>query len=189
MSAWSKVGEWLKGNAGTGAVLVGSLLTGNVPGAVAAGVALVSSATGEVEPGKVLTALQQEPGTLLRLRELAIQEEAGIREHIRAMAEIEARDAAVAHKEQQETIRSGDNAEDEYVRHTRPKMARQSWYATAAYVIAFEGMKAAGLFSFGASVELALLMMAPAAAYIGFRSLDKRAEPARGQNGGNLVSP
>ena len=37
---WSDVGSWLKDNAGTGAALVGSLLTGNVPGAVAAGVAL-----------------------------------------------------------------------------------------------------------------------------------------------------
>lgn len=30
------VGEWIKGNAGAGAALAGSLLTGNVPGAVAA---------------------------------------------------------------------------------------------------------------------------------------------------------
>ena len=35
---WAEVGKWLKENAGIGATLVGSLLTGNVPGAVAAGV-------------------------------------------------------------------------------------------------------------------------------------------------------
>ena len=51
---WSAVGGWLKDNAGTGAVLVGSILTGNVPAAVAAGAALVSSATGESDPAKVL---------------------------------------------------------------------------------------------------------------------------------------
>ena len=38
--SWSKVGEWLKGNTGTGASLVGSLVTGNVPAAIAAGVSL-----------------------------------------------------------------------------------------------------------------------------------------------------
>ena len=36
----AEVGKWPKESAGTGATLVGSLLTGNVPGAVAAGVAL-----------------------------------------------------------------------------------------------------------------------------------------------------
>lgn len=43
---WNGVGTWLKGNAGTGAALVGSLLTGNVPAAVVAGVALVSTVLG-----------------------------------------------------------------------------------------------------------------------------------------------
>lgn len=174
MSKWSKVGEWLKSNAGAGAALVGSLLTGNVPGAVAAGVSLVTGATGEAEPEKVLASLQTDPGTMLRLRELAVQNDASIREHIRLMAEIEAKDEQDAHQEQQKTIRSGDAAEDEYVRHTRPKMARQSWYATALYVIAFEGLKAAGIFSVGAVMELAMVLGAPAAAYLGFRSLDKR---------------
>ena len=28
---WTDVGSWIKDNAGTGAALVGSLLTGNVP--------------------------------------------------------------------------------------------------------------------------------------------------------------
>lgn len=171
---WSTVGSWLKENAGTGAALVGSLLTGNVPGAVAAGVALVSSATGEAEPGKALATLQAEPATMLRLRELALQEEASIREHIRLMEEVRLQDEQAAHREQQETIRSGDNSGDEYVRHTRPKMARQSWYVTAAYVVGFEALKAFGLTTIGASWELAALIGAPAAAYLGFRSLDKR---------------
>jgi hypothetical protein len=171
---WKDVGEWLKGNAGTGAALVGSLLTGNIPGAVAAGVSLVTSATGEASPEKVLAQLQQEPGTMLRLRELAIQDEASIREHIRAMAELEFKDGQAAHKEQQETIRTGDTAEDPYVRRTRPLMARQSWYATAAYVIVFEALKALGAFEVGAVMELAMLLVAPAGAYLGFRSLDKR---------------
>ncbi len=175
MSKWAQVGGWLKANAGPGAALVGSLLTGNVPGAVAAGVALVTGATGEAEPAKVLERLQTDPATVIRLKELAIQDEASIREHIRAMAEIDAKDAQAEHAEQQQTIRSGDNSADEYVRRTRPLMARQSWYATAAYVIGFEALKAAEVFKVGAVLELALLLLGPAAAYLGFRSLDKRA--------------
>ena len=171
---WKEVGDWLKGNAGTGAALVGSLLVGNVPGAVAAGISLVSSATGEAEPGKVLTALQGDPSTMLRLRELAIQEEASIREHIRSMEADRLKDVQAEHEQTQTTIRGGDAAQDPYVRHTRPLMARQSWYATMAYVMVFEALKLMGVFTGGAVLELAMLLVAPAAAYIGFRTLDKR---------------
>ena len=149
------------------------MLTGNVPGAVAAGVALVGSATGTNDPAKALAALQGDPATVLKLRELAVQEEASIREHIRTMEEMRLKDEQAAHEQQQLTIRGGDTAQDEYVRHTRPMMARQSWYATMAYVIGFEGLKAADVFKTGASWDLAMIIITPAAAYLGFRSLDK----------------
>lgn len=171
--SWSQVGEWLKGNAGTGAALVGSLLTGNLPGAVAAGVSLVSSATGTVNPAEALVSLQNDPTTVIKLKELALAEETSIREHIRVMHELELKDEQAAHSEQQTTIRAGDATGDEYVRHTRPRMARQSWYATAAYVVLFEAFKTFEVTTTGANLELAMLLMAPAAAYLGFRSLDK----------------
>lgn len=129
---WKDVGAWLKGNAGTGAALVGSLLTGNIPGAVAAGVALVSGATGEAVPEKALAALQAEPATLLRLRELAVQEEAGIREHIRAMTEQQLKDAQAEHEQTQQTVRAGDSAEDKFVRRTRPG---QSWLSLVGALV------------------------------------------------------
>lgn len=173
---WKEVGGWLKENAGTGAALVGSLLTGNVPGAVAAGVALVSSATGTNDPEKAMAALQSDPATVLRLRELAVQDADNIRKHVQAMEEARLKDDQAAHHEQQETIRGGDNASDEYVRHTRPRMARQSWYAAAAYVFLFEGAKVVGFVTTGAVMELALLLMGPAGAYLGFRSWDKKNE-------------
>lgn len=173
--SWQDVGGWLKNNAGSGAALIGSMLTGNIPGAIAAGVSLVSGATGEADPDKVLTALQTDPTTVLRLRELALQDAASIREHIRAIEELRLKDAQAEHEQTQLTIRGGDGAGDEYVRHTRPLMARQSWYATMAYVIVFEGLKALHVFSGGAVLELAMLLVAPAGAYIGFRTLDKRA--------------
>lgn len=171
--SWAKVGEWIKENAMPGAALVGSLLTGNVPGAVAAGVALVGSATGTDNPEKALQVFQQDPTTVIRLRELAVQEEGSIRQHLQVMYEAELRDKQEAHREQQQTIRNGDTAEDEYVRHTRPMMARQSWYATAGYLIVFEGLKAFDVTQIGANFELAALLIAPAAAYLGFRTVDK----------------
>lgn len=167
---WREVGDWLKNNAGAGAALVGSLLTGNIPGAVAAGVSLVSSATGQASPDAALAQLQSDPASVLKLRELALQNEASIREHIRAMTELELTDKQKAHTEQQQTIRTGDTAEDPYVRHTRPLMARQSWYGMAAYIAAMEIAKAGWAKGDGASVELALVIGAPALAYIGFRS-------------------
>jgi hypothetical protein len=129
---WSTVGEWLKANAGTGAALVGSLLTGNVPGAVAAGVSLVSSATGQADPGKALQSLQQDPATMLRLRELAIQDDANIREHIRAMTELDLKDKQAEHEQTQETIRGGDKADDRFVRWTRPG---QSWLSLVGALV------------------------------------------------------
>jgi len=135
---WSNVGEWLKDNAGSGAALVGSLLTGNVPGAVAAGVALVSGATGTTDPAKALQSLQTDPSTVIRLRELAVQDEASIREHVRAMTEAELKDRQSEQHETQETIRSGDNAEDPFIRRTRPA---QSWFSLIAalfYALRFD---------------------------------------------------
>lgn len=129
--SWQDVGDWLKKNAGSGAALVGSLLTGNIPGAVAAGVSLVTSATGEADPAKVLASLQQDPATIVRLREIASQDEASIREHIRAMAQLEAEDAQAEQHETQETIRAGDKAEDRLVRWTRPL---QSWLSLGASI-------------------------------------------------------
>lgn len=100
---WNEVGDWLKTNGGAGAALVGSLLAGNLPGAVAAGVSLVTTATGQATPDAALSQLQREPGTLLRLRELAVQDEASIREHIRAMEAARLADVADARKREAAT--------------------------------------------------------------------------------------
>lgn len=134
MMDWSKVGDWVSQNAGSGAALVGSLITGNVPGAVAAGIAMVSSATGTTDAAKALQALQTDPATVVRLRELAVQEEASIREHIRAMTEAKLADAQAEHEQTQLTIRSGDNAGDTFVRWTRPGQSWVSLLAALAYV-------------------------------------------------------
>jgi hypothetical protein len=121
---WSDVGGWIKDNAGPGAVLVGSLLTGNAPGAIAAGVALVSGATGTTDPGQALLALQQDPATMVRLKELAVENDQNIRRHIEEMTRLDLEDQQKAHHETQETIRQGDKSEHWLNRATRPG---QSW--------------------------------------------------------------
>lgn len=164
---WSKVGDWVSQNAGTGAALVGSLITGNVPGAVAAGISLVSSATGTNDPAKALQALQTDPATVVRLRELAVQEEASIRGHIRSMAESQMADAQAEHHETQATIRSGDNADDAFVRRTRPGQSWVSLLAALAYVAYGVGADK----SIDATI-LTLLLTLPWA-YAGLRQIGK----------------
>jgi hypothetical protein len=160
---WQDVGAWLKENAGAGAALVGSLLTGNIPGAVAAGVSLVSSATGEATPEKAMQAMQADPGTLLKLRELALQNDASIRDHIRAMEELRLKDAAAEHHETQETIRAGDKAEDRFVRWTRPGQSWLSLIVALAYAVQAKTP----------SLELVALLLALPWAYAGLRQIGK----------------
>lgn len=170
---WSDVGDWLKKNGGSLLGLAGAVATGNIPAGVAAVASMVTEATGETDPAKALRALQTDPATMVKLEEIAKRDEADIRLHHREMLRLRLEDGQKEHAEQQQTIRSGDNAEDEYVRHTRPLMARQSWYGMAGYIVLMEVAKA---FSYGsgASVEIALVIGAPGMAYMGFRSLDKK---------------
>lgn len=161
--SWSDVGAWIKENAGSGAALVGSLLTGNIPGAVAAGVAIVSGATGHADPDQALKALQGNPEMVLRLKELAYSDEANIREHIRLMAENEAKDRQAEHEQTQQTIRSGDNAEDVFVRRTRPAQSWLSLIAGIGYV----------LFKTMPNFEIAMLLFTLPLAYAGLREIGK----------------
>lgn len=90
-------------------------------------------------------------------------------------------DKQAAHHEQQETIRNGDNATDEYVRQTRPLMARLSLYSSIAYVMLMSVGQQAGAVSgaFGHAFsmpapdwDIALMLATPALGYLGFRTLD-----------------
>lgn len=170
---WKDVGNWLKANGSSLLGLAGAVATGNVPAGVAAVASMITEATGSTDPAVALAKLQADPATLLKLEELAKANEADIRAHHRALLQLELEDKQKAHTEQQETIRSGDNAEDPYVRHTRPLMARQSWYSTMAYIIGMELLRAVELAKVGAEWELAMVLISPAAAYLGFRTADK----------------
>lgn len=160
---WKDVGEWLKGNAGTGAALVGSLLTGNVPGAVAAGVALVSSATGHATPDEAMNAFQTDPATVVKLRELAIQDDANIREHIRLMTEAQLKDQQLEQEQTQLTVRAGDAAEDRFVRWTRPGQSWLSLGSAIAYVFVVADPR----------MEIVMLLLTLPWSYAGLRQIGK----------------
>ena len=167
---WSEVGSWIKDNAGTGAALVGSLLTGNVPGAIAAGVALVSGATGTNDPAAALTALQTDPETLVRLKELTYKNEDSIRGHIESMERARLEDLQAEHHETQETVRAGDQADDRLVRWTRPGQSWLSLAAAVAYVFTVDAP----------DFTLLGLMLTLPWAYAGLRQVGKGIDTVKG---------
>lgn len=90
-------------------------------------------------------------------------------------------DQQAAHHEQQDTIRNGDNATDEYVRQTRPKMARLSLYSGICYVLLMTvGQQAAAIASAAGHAmsmpapdwDITMMLLTPALAYLGFRTMD-----------------
>lgn len=160
--SWSDVGSWIKDNAGTGTALVGSLLTGNVPAAIAAGVSLVSSATGSDNPNEALAQLQGNPESVVKLKELYYKNEQSIRQHIEMMKRLELEDAQSEHEQTQLTIRNGDNAESK-IRWVRPAQSTVSLIAAIAYAFTVDDP----------SFEVMALLMALPFAYNGLRQIGK----------------
>lgn len=124
--------------------------------------------SGESDPQTAVNRIISDPNLQLQYQQMLSAERL-------KFAEMEYKDKQHEHEQQQTTIRGGDTSEDEYVRHTRPKMARQSWYGSALYIIGFETAKVLG-HGTGADWDIALVLMTPAAAYLGFRTGDKFAE-------------
>ena len=161
--SWSEVGGWLKDNGGTGVALIGSLLTGNVPGAIAAGVSLVGSATGQTDPMEALRALQNDPETTIRLKELYYENEQDIRRDYRETLKLELEDAQKEHETTQETIQNGDNSDDVIVRRTRPFQSWLSLFAALGYVFTQDTP----------SIEILMLLLTLPWAYAGLRQIGK----------------
>ena len=137
---WSDVGGFLKQNQKGVAGLVGSLLTGNVVGAVSAGASMVAQATGTTDPDQALAELKKNHDAMLRLEEIAAAREAEVNRHLEETLKIELQhkqaefeDAQRSHSETQQTIRNGDNAEGG-VKYVRPLHATASLFAGIAYV-------------------------------------------------------
>lgn len=159
---WSTVGEWVKENAGRGGALVGALLTGGAPAGIAAAISMITGATGEASPAAALSAMQSDPTTVVRLRELYFQNEASMRGHIQSMEEIRLVDEQKSHEQTQLTIRNGDNAEDVVVKRTRPIQSSVSLIAAIAYA-----------FTAQPSIEILMALLTLPWAYAGLREVGK----------------
>lgn len=178
--SWKKVGNWLKDNSDNGVQLVGSLLTGNVTSAIAAGASMVSSATGKDNPDDALNALTTDPQSRVRLCEIAAKKEEDIRAHIETMERLKLEDAQKEQSETQKTIRAGDVSTDVKIRNVRPSMAKQSWFATVVYCLGCFGTRVV-TDNDHFDVTLAMLLCSPAWAYLGLRTTDKFAAIRKGK--------
>ncbi|CAH6246366.1 hypothetical protein AN2336V5_3312 [Klebsiella oxytoca] len=143
---------------------------------------IVETVNGAINPADQQRVLEQKlaqlpPEQLVQLETLKVQLQQFQLERDKAQMA----DRQAAQHEQQETIRNGDNATDEYVRQTRPLMARLSLYSSIAYVMIMSlGQQAgavAGAFGHAFTMpepdwDIALMLATPALGYLGFRTLD-----------------
>ena len=169
MSAWSKVGDWIKDNAGNGASLVGSLLTGNVQGAIAAGISIISGATGTNDPDKALNELKNNPEALLKLKELYYKNEDSVRVHIESMERLKLEDLQSEHKTTSSVIVEGQkNADGWFEKNSRQAMA---WVS-----LVFSGLYVQECLSQSVEINfLALTVLSSGYfAWMGLRTIDKR---------------
>jgi hypothetical protein len=164
---WSDVGTWIEKNAGPVASVIGTMVGGPIPAAVAAGVKLIAAATGKADPAGALQAFQTDPATVVRLQELANAAQEANLAHIEKMAEVEAQDAQASQREAQQTIRAADAATDPFVRRARPKQAYLYTFAAILYPFACLLMHA--------TIESFVLgtLMAYPIGYAGFRWNEK----------------
>ena len=160
---WSDVGSFLKQNQKGVAGLVGSLLTGNVVGAVSAGASMVAQATGTTDPDQALATLQSNPDAMVRLEEIAAAREAEVNRHLESVMALELQDKQRSHSETQQTIRNGDNAEGG-VKYVRPSHATLSLFAGIYY----------GLFTDTPDLMILGAFLTLPFTYAGLRAIDKR---------------
>jgi len=173
---WSDVGGWIKDNAGTGASLVGSLLTGNIAGAVAAGVSLVSGATGTDNPALALQELTNNPDAMVKLKELYYKNEDSVRKHIETIHLADLEDKQKEHETTAKVIVEGQKvATGWFEKNSRPMMAWVSLLSTIAY--AFVGLNK------GTATDLLTIGVLSGGyfAWMGLRSIDKRTNTKQGK--------
>ncbi|NOI14820.1 hypothetical protein [Vibrio hepatarius] len=86
--------------------------------------------------------------------------------------ELELGDEQAEHHETQTTIRNGDNADDQYVRRTRPRQAKQSWWAGTLYIFGSIIAEMAGFADSGPDVKTAAVLYIVCWGYHGLRTAD-----------------
>lgn len=167
--SWSDVGNWLKDNAGNSAALVGSLLTGNVPAAIAAGVSMISGVTGTNDPQKALSAMQAKPELIVELERVKNERQAEVNRHIETMTLAEIEDVQKSHEQTSKVIVEGQRvAEGWFEKNSRPAMAWVSLLSTIGY--AFYALHE----SFTPDALIIATISGGYLAWMGLRTIDKR---------------
>lgn len=166
---WSDVGDWIKGNTGNGVSLIGSLLTGNIPGAIAAGVSMVSGVTGTTDPVNSLIALQNDPKLLIELERVKNERAAEINRHVETMALAEIEDKQKEHETTAKVIIEGQKvATGWFEKNSRPLMA----WCSLGFTFWYLGYS---LVENTAVSEVGLIAASGGYfAWMGLRSLDKK---------------
>lgn len=162
--SWSKVGDWIKDNAGNGAALVGALLTGGSSAAIAMGVSMVADATGTNNPDDALERLQNNPELVIALERIKNERKADVNRHIEAMEKARLDDRKAEHETTASVIVEGQKVADHWVeKSVRPLMAIASMIFSGLYVQSGQ-----------ADAALLVIVISPCFAWMGLRTLDKR---------------
>jgi hypothetical protein len=124
--------------------------------------------------GSIISELVTDKDLAKRL-EHEFRTQMGTNAHEFQMAELEA-DTKIF-EAQQKTIQAELHQTDLYTKQTRPKIARQSWYVTAAYAIGTTFLPMAPV-TWGLQVpilqwEMFLVLSSPALTYMGVRGFEK----------------
>jgi hypothetical protein len=125
---WSKVGDFISDNAGTGASILGALLTGGTSAAISSAISIVAGVTGTTDPDKAIKALQANPDLLLELEKAKLNRATEIDKHVLDMAKV----SSGEHEQTQLTVRNGDNAEGN-IKWVRPSHATVSLIVAIFY--------------------------------------------------------
>lgn len=171
MDIWETLGNTVA----KAAPLLGGAIGG--PGGAAIG-QLVASAFGveSDDPAAMEQAIKQDPQAALKLREIEARHQERLEELAmqRHAAELEAE--TTRHTESQKTIRAEAEHGTDYVKETRPRIARLSGYATIIYCLVAETARliteAWGGTLAGADVAVAAVLFSPCGTYMTMRTFD-----------------
>lgn len=171
MGFWEDLGSTVA----KAAPLLGGAVGG--PGGAAIG-QMVASAFGvdADDPQAIQQAIERDPQAVIKLREIESRHKERLEQLAldRHQADLEAE--TKRHAESQTTIRTEAQHGTQYVKETRPRIARLSGYATVAYVLTAEAARlitdSLGTPIVGAQEAVALVLFSPCGTYMTMRTFD-----------------
>lgn len=168
---------------GSAAPLLGSMVGGPLGGSL--GTLIADKLGVEDNPESILNKLRTDPDALVKIKQMESDERQQLRELKFKETQLQSKERMHEHETTQNTIQTGDTAEDPYVRHTRPKMARWSFYVGCTYTIL---MEFATILDYGSGAEPTVMgiLFGGAFTYMGVRTVDAFSK-YKGPKMGNLV--